>query len=328
MSRFYISFDMRSPDFGAPTPKLYSAALEMAAYADARGVDYAVLMEHHGSPDGYLPAPFVMGAAIAARTSRMRILLGAVVLPLHDPVKVAEQIAVVDQISNGRLDLVFGAGYVPSEFKMFDVNIKERGKIMDARLPIILRALAGERFVAEGREIFVRPSPVQRPYPRIFVGGGVPASARRAARFGLGLFPLGPDIVPLYREECARLGREPGPVLVQSSWVHVTEDPDRAWRQLAPHLIHVARSYAQYAEEAGWAESPFAGVETLDQVKACGMFHVLTPEECVKHAEAAHRAGTDPGLMPLAGGLDPKLGWESLELFAQKVLPRFRRAVA
>jgi alkanesulfonate monooxygenase SsuD/methylene tetrahydromethanopterin reductase-like flavin-dependent oxidoreductase (luciferase family) len=326
MSRFYIGFDMRSPDFGAPTPTLYGAALEMAAYADAHGVDYAVLMEHHGSPDGYLPAPLTLAAAIAARTSRMRILLGAIVLPLHDPVNIAEQMVVVDQLSNGRLDVVFGAGYVPSEFRMFNVNIKERGKILDETLPIILRALSGERFVANGREIFVRPPPVQKPHPRIFVGGGVPATARRAAGLGLGLFPLGPQIVPLYLEECARLGREPGPVLIQSSWMHVTEDPERAWSILAPHMIHVARSYAEYAEEAGWTASPFAGVDTLAKVKSCGMFLVVTPDECVKFAQDAHRAGTDPGLMPLVGGLEPRIGWESLELFVSKVLPKFGRA--
>jgi alkanesulfonate monooxygenase SsuD/methylene tetrahydromethanopterin reductase-like flavin-dependent oxidoreductase (luciferase family) len=328
MPRFNISFDMRSPDFGTPTPKLYAAALEMAAWADAQGIDYALLMEHHGSPDGYLSQPLVMAAAIAARTTRMRILLGALVLPLHDPVKIAEMMTVVDQISNGRLDVVFGVGYVPSEFKMFNVNMEDRGKIMDESLPIIMRALSGERFVAGGREIFVRPLPVQKPYPRILVGGGVPASARRAARLGLGMFPLGPGIIPRYREECAKLGRAPGPIVLQLGWMHVTEDPDKSWHELTPHLLHVAKAYAKYAEEAGWETSPFAGVDTLEKLKASRMFDVVTPDECIKMAEEADKIGGEPGLMPLVGGLDPKLGWESLELFVKKVLPRVKRAAA
>jgi alkanesulfonate monooxygenase SsuD/methylene tetrahydromethanopterin reductase-like flavin-dependent oxidoreductase (luciferase family) len=316
---------MRSPEFGAPTAQLYGAALDMAAYGDSHGIDYAMLMEHHGSPDCYLPAPLVLGAAIAARTTTMRILLGAVILPLHDPVKIAEQMAVVDQISNGRLDIVFGSGYVPSEFKMFKVNIKERGKIMDEGLPIIQRALSGERFMVDGREIFVRPLPVQKPYPRIFVGGGVPAVARRAARLGLGLFPLGSAMVAVYREECAKLGREPGPVIQHLNWLHVTDDPEKTRQQLVPHQLHVAKAYAKYAEEAGWAGSPFAGVDTIEKVKASGLFPVVTPDECVKLAEDADRVGGDLGLMPLIGGLDPKIGWKSVELFVEKVLPRLKR---
>ena len=327
MPRFFIGFDMRAPDFGTPTPKLYSAALEMAAYADSHGVDYAVLMEHHGAPDGYLSAPEVMAAAIAARTTKMRILLGVMVLPLHDPVHVAEQIAIIDQISNGRLDVAFGIGYVPSEYKMFNVNMRERGKIMDESLSIVLRALSGERFTANGREIFVSPRPVQKPHPRIFVGGSVPASARRAARFGLGMCPAG-GIVPLYREECAKLGREPGPIIVQGGWMYVTEDPDKGWRELEPHALHVAKEYSKYAEEAGWTESPFMGVDTLEKAKACGMFLVLTPDQCVELAKKGDEAGFEPGLIPLLGGLDPKLGWKSLELFVEKVLPRVRGPAA
>jgi alkanesulfonate monooxygenase SsuD/methylene tetrahydromethanopterin reductase-like flavin-dependent oxidoreductase (luciferase family) len=325
MPRFNLSFDMRSPDFGAPTPQLYGAALEMVAYGDSHGIDYAMLMEHHGSPDGYLPAPLVLGAAVAARTTNMRILLGAVVLPLHDPVEIAEQMAVVDQISNGRLDIVFGSGYVPSEFKMFKVNMKERGKMMDEGLPIIQRALSGERFVADGREILVRPAPVQKPYPPIFLGGGVPAVARRAARLGLGLFPLSFDIVPVYREECAKLGRQPAPIIRHLSWMYVTDDPDASWNEHAPHMLHVAREYAKYAEEAGWTSSPFAGVDNIEKLKASGLFTVVTPDECVKMADDADKVGGDLGLMPLIGGLDPDIGWKSVELFVEKVLPRVKR---
>src|ERR1700754_1551596 len=103
-------FDMRNPEFGTPRGELYAAALDMIAFADEIGVPRINLMEHHGSDDGYLPAPFVIGGAVAARTTRTRISLGAVVLPLHDPVKIAEQIAVLDIVSGGRLEVIFGAG--------------------------------------------------------------------------------------------------------------------------------------------------------------------------------------------------------------------------
>ena len=76
-----VLFDMRAPSLGAPAPELYTAALDMAAFADEIGINFVGLMEHHGPEDGYLPSPFVMGGAIAARTKRCRINLGAVILP-------------------------------------------------------------------------------------------------------------------------------------------------------------------------------------------------------------------------------------------------------
>src|ERR1700742_3234436 len=148
-----LHFDMRAPSFGAPADRLYAAALEMATFADEMGITRIGLMEHHGSEDGYLPSPFVMGGAIAARTRRCRLNLGAVILPLHDPVKIAEHIAVLDQLSGGRLEVTFGAGYVPSEFARFRVSLRDRGKLLDRGIEIILRALDGERFEMDGREI-------------------------------------------------------------------------------------------------------------------------------------------------------------------------------
>ncbi|MFD2134759.1 LLM class flavin-dependent oxidoreductase [Novosphingobium resinovorum] len=98
-----VSFDMRSPQWASSTPQLYRAAIEMAAFADEIGADQIGLMQHHGSQDGYLPQPFVLAGGMAAVTRRIRFLLGAVILPLHDPLELAEQIAVLDNMSNGRL---------------------------------------------------------------------------------------------------------------------------------------------------------------------------------------------------------------------------------
>lgn len=325
MPNFNLSFDMRAPDFGTPAERLYAEALEMVQYCDARGMDYVTVMEHHGTKDNYLPTPFVMGAAIAARSKKIRIALGAVILPLHDPVEVAEQIAVLDLISNGRVDVIFGAGYVKSEFDMFRVSLHNRGKALDTGVPVIQRALSGERFNADGREIFIRPLAVQKPHPPFFMGGGVAATARRAARFGAGLWPLSPDIIPLYREECAKLGRAPGRIIFNIGWIHVTNDPERTWAQVAPHVLHVASAYAELTEGAS-SSSPFAGMTDLEAVKAAGIYRVVTPEECIKLSEDADKIGADFGLAPVIAGLDPKIGWESLELFHSKVLPRIRRA--
>jgi alkanesulfonate monooxygenase SsuD/methylene tetrahydromethanopterin reductase-like flavin-dependent oxidoreductase (luciferase family) len=321
-----ISFDMRAPAFGTPTRDLYAAALEMAAYADRIGVDRIGLMEHHGSDDGYLPQPFVMGGGVAAVTKRVSILLGAVILPLHDPVKIAEQIAVVDLMSGGRLNVIFGAGYVPFEFAMFGASMRDRGRLLDEGVEIILRALRGERFEANGRPVYVRPLPVQRPEDIVYVGGGVAASAKRAARFGVGFGPMRADIIPIYEEECRRLGREPGnywrPCHRLPGIIMLSEDPDRTWALLEPHALHVVSEYAKWAAQEENSNSPFKGLTNFDALRKSGMFAVWTPDELVANADKVEDRGTI-GFQPLLGGFPPEEGWKSLELL-KGVIPRLR----
>lgn len=329
--RTSVMFDMRAPGFGTPTAELYAAALDMAAFADEAGVMSVNLMEHHASEDGYLPQPFVMGGGVAARTKRCRISLGAVILPLHDPVKIAEQIAVLDLMSNGRLQVIFGAGYVAEEFAAFGVSLKDRGRLLNEGIDVILRALHGERFQApDGRTVFVRPLPVQKPENILIVGGGVEASAKRAAKFGLGISPLRPDLIDIYDAECRSLGREPGPKFSPAglSNVHLTRDPEATWAQVLPHLKHVITEYAKWAEAEPNSNSPFRGLLTNDEaLKRCGMFNVMTPEELVERAPSAVSEFGSISLMPLLGGLAPKAGWESLELL-KTVLPKLQRQPA
>jgi alkanesulfonate monooxygenase SsuD/methylene tetrahydromethanopterin reductase-like flavin-dependent oxidoreductase (luciferase family) len=157
MFRTVLSFDMRAPDFGAPTAELYSAALDMCAFGDGIGIDGVIFPEHHASEDGYNPAPALMATAAAARTRRMEVILGALVLPLHDPVEIAETIAVTDIICDGRLTTTLAAGYVEAEFSMFGKSLGDRARLMDEGLSVITRALAGERFLWGEREICSPP---------------------------------------------------------------------------------------------------------------------------------------------------------------------------
>ena len=325
-----LMFDMRAPSFGAAPRDLYAAAPEMAAYADERGVDRISVCEHHGAEDGYMPCSLLFLAALAIRTKRARIMPNACILPLHDPVKIAEQIAVTDLVSGGRLDVLVGAGYVPSEFAMFGVSLSDRGHLLDQGVGILIRALSGERFEMNGRTIFVRPLPLQKPYPPLFIGGGVNASALRAARFGAGFAPLKQELMPVYDAECRRLGREPGQKLFfpAAFCVHVTEDPENGWADIMPHASHVVASYARWAAEASNSSSPFEALASDDAVRQSGMFHVLTPDQCVAYARKCETAGHTLSVQPLLGGLSPEIGWKSLELFCTKVLPRIKASAA
>lgn len=326
-----VSFDMRSPAWGTPTHELYAAAIDMALFCDGIGVDRIGLMEHHGSDDGYLPQPFTLASAMAARTERIRFMLGAVVLPLHDPVMIAEQIALVDLISNGRLNVIFGAGYVPFEFAMFGKNLKDRGRLLDEHIELILRALRGERFEMNGKPVFVRPLPVQKPEDIVLVGGGVPASARRAARFGVGFGPMKAELVDLYIEECAKLGRAPGlysrPKAGQPLAIHLCEDPEAGWKAIERHAVHVITEYAKWAEQEGDASnSPFKGLDNPAVLKQAGLFACWTPDQFVEWAGKLEDK-TSLGLQPLLGGLDPAEGWKSLKLL-EGIMPRIREAIA
>ena len=316
MFRTALSFDMRSAPFGAPQADLYSAALEMIAYADAQGIDNVIISEHHASEDGYIPVPALLAAAAGARTHRIAITLGALVLPLHDPIEVAEQIAVTDLICGGRLHPVLVAGYARQEFAAFRKPFHARGELMDRGLEVLTRALAGERFKDGDREVFVRPLPLSTP-PRIYVGGGVPAAARRAARFGAGFWPMSNELIPVYVDACRDLGRAPGPIMTTAVGVHLAEDVEQGWEDVGPYVLHQIRSYAAISAAAGDSHSPMHGLDTAEAIRNSGVIQVLTPDQCVELARVRPIA-----LVPLTAGLPPQIGWRSLKLFVAEVLPQ------
>lgn len=315
-----IGFDMRVPDFGAPPLVVYEEAFKMMEYADQAGIEEVHFQEHHQSEDGYCPTPFLIGAAAAARTKNIAIVMGAVILPFHDPVKVAEQIAVADLISGGRFYTVLAAGYSPTEFAAFRVSLKDRARLMDEGFDLILRALSGERFMDKDREVFVRPLPSRPPHEIVYAGGGTRAAARRAARFGLPMWPMHDAIIEDYEAACAEFGKAPGRLIRGGNSVYITDDPERGWSELGPCLLHYMRSYAKWSESPDSA-SPLHGLDTLEKIRAANLVQVLTPEEAVEYGRTR-----TVGLQPLIGGLHPDLGWKSLTMFVEKVLPRIKGA--
>ncbi len=322
-----LAFDMRAPDLGTPVPDLYPAAVDMARWADEKGLSGLLLMEHHGSEDGYLPQPFTLAAAMAAVTKRIYFMLGAVILPLHDPVDIAEQIAVLDLITGGRLGVILGAGYVPSEFAMFGKSVKDRAKSMDQGIEIILRALKGERFELDGKPVFVRPLPTRDPHEILMVGGGVPASARRAAHFDVGFGPMAGHLVDIYLEECEKHGRKPRrfnrPIPGMPQSIHLCENADEGWKVIEKHAVHSVRAYAEFAKMEGeHSTSPFKGLHTPEAARDAGIYVAWTPDMLIERLrEAPNHAGIT--LQPLLGGLSPEEGWKSLKLL-EETLPRIR----
>ena len=142
---FTMRFDMRSPHGGAtdgaPTADLYQAALEMVAWAETRGAVLAIVCEHHGMADGYLPSPLVLATAMAARTTTLPVMVAVVVLPLYRPVRLAEEMVVLDIISRGRVSYVAAIGYRPEEYEMHGIDFHRRGAIAEEHLGVLLDAI-------------------------------------------------------------------------------------------------------------------------------------------------------------------------------------------
>src|SRR5687768_2803580 len=136
---FMMRFDMRAPEIGASTSDLYAAALEMASWAESRGALTAIVSEHHAMGDGYLPSPMVLASAMAARTTTLPIMTAALILPLYDPIRLAEDMVVLDIISGGRVSYVLAVGYRPEEDEQHEVEFADRGRVEDETLGLLSR---------------------------------------------------------------------------------------------------------------------------------------------------------------------------------------------
>jgi alkanesulfonate monooxygenase SsuD/methylene tetrahydromethanopterin reductase-like flavin-dependent oxidoreductase (luciferase family) len=316
MNHLTLLYDMRAPDSGAPADALYQAAVAQCAWADPLGFTSVTLTEHHATTDGYLPSPMILGAAIAGSTQNLLIRLSLVLLPLYHPLRAAEDLAVLDLISGGRLRLTVGLGYRPEEYEQLGVVMGQRPSLMEEAVATLKSAWTGEPFEYRGRTVRVLPRPAQRPRPLIAMGGSSPASARRAAAIADDYQPLSPKLYDLYLDELTALGKPaPAPAPAGSgSYLFVSEDPDRDWARIAPHAMHDNNEYAAWI---GGRRGAFSASPGPDELRRTGPYRVVTPEECLTIAAAEDTLA----FKPLVGGLDPDIGWEGLHLFADKVLP-------
>jgi alkanesulfonate monooxygenase SsuD/methylene tetrahydromethanopterin reductase-like flavin-dependent oxidoreductase (luciferase family) len=322
MTMFVARYDLRSPaDSATSRTELYATALEQAAWAEAHGFDMLVLSEHHGVDDGYLPSPLIMAAAFAGRTRTIPITISALLAPLYEPLRLAEDLAVLDHASGGRVSYVLGLGYREEEYEQMGLDFAARGARMEHVVETLLQAFTGEPFSFEGRTVRTTPTPIG-PQPMLFYGGGTKVAARRAAKYGLGFFPqhADPAICEEYTRESERLGKGPGFVLAPPEGpgtVYCAEDPDACWDAIGEHLLYEARAY--HAWQKGVTSAVHDSSETVEEMRKAGIYCVLTPDEMIRMA-------TDDGIMaltthPLCGGIPPELSWQSLKLIGEVVIP-------
>ncbi len=325
MPELLMRFDLRVPPFAATTfARQYAAFLEMVRWADDVGVSSVSVSEHHGDPAGYTPAPIPLAAAILASTRRVHVSISAVLAPMHDPVRLAEQLAAADNLAPGRLSVIVGAGYRQVEFDMAGVVKRQRGRLVEECVTVLRAAWTGEPFEWRGRTVLVTPPPATPGGPKLLMGGKSAVAARRAARLRCAFSPASGDkaLADAYRDECAAVGFDGsveglGDRPARPGFVMVAKDPDAVWRQIAPHALYDAQTYAAWQDDAVRSDWVVPDLVDAESLRTSGRYLVVSPEECV---ELVRR---DDGLVlhPLMGGIPPELAWESLHLVEREVLP-------
>jgi len=318
---FGIRFDFRNPPLAATSmADRYAAALDMVEWADDLGCVNVTVSEHHGSADGYLPSPIPMLAAMAARTRNTRFMIGALIAPFHDPLRLAEDLIFLDNLSRGRVDVVLAGGYVREEFAMFDVPMNERGARVAEAVNTLKAAFTGDEFRFRGRPVRLTPPPTRPGGPSVLLGGSSEAAARRAARIADGFIPSLPEFWEFYRDERVRLGHpDPGPTQQRdNTTVFLAEDPERAWHEMAPFFMHEMNAYGAWQAQDGVA-TQYRTITDTDALRDTGQYRVITPEQMVHELKAL----PVPFHMfhPMCGGMPVELAWSSMRLFSDRVLP-------
>lgn len=326
-----LRFSMRCPNEGrsaqeeaAARSALYQAAVDMVAWSEDHGGVAAIISEHHSSPDGYIPSPLVLASAMAVRTRSIPIVIAALLGLLYDPIRLAEDLAVLDHVSTGRVLSVLGLGYRDEEYRLFGVRPENRAEEMDALIATLKRAWTGEPFHHPTRgTIQVTPAPFTAGGPPLAYGGHSKAAARRAARNGLPFLAEagGEDLQAAYEEEALRAGVAPAGCQLapadSATTVFVAEDVDAAWNELGPKMLAEIRLYRAWNEAAGKVGiASISAADTVDELRSEERgYRIYTPAEA---AGLAAQGGV-LSLEPLCGGLSPERAWSFLRTAAEAV---------
>ena len=323
---------------GIATPRLYEEILEQVTWLDQIGLDLVWFSEHHFVEDGYNPATLPVAAAIAARTTRIRIGTFVLLMPFHNPVRLAEDVTAIDILSNGRFDLGVGQGYRAGEFQALKIPRKERAPRMAEGIELVHRLLTEEKVTFDGRftqvsDMTLYPRPVQQPAPPIWIGCRTEKATARAPRKGFHMMAtIGPDPAPTYRAQLKEAGRNPDDFnIAQLRVVYTAPTADQAWAEAAPHLHHMLKLYGVWLSEANDAEGDAAmsEVPSADQLRHSPYAEAMmigTPDEVSRKMEKFRKEYdcTHFVMGTQLPGADPAKVTRALELFAKEVMPSFQ----
>jgi alkanesulfonate monooxygenase SsuD/methylene tetrahydromethanopterin reductase-like flavin-dependent oxidoreductase (luciferase family) len=330
--RLGVVYDFRNPpETGMSNPDFYAAVVEQVAWLDTLGLDLVWFTEHHFVADGYLPSWIPPASFMAARTKHVRFSCDVCLLPFNHPIRLAEDLAVLDNLSNGRVEIGVGMGYAAHEFRGFGFPVARRLSLTDEGLEVLTRAFTGERFDFQGKRyqfegVRITPGYVQPGGPPLWVAALSAAGARRAARFDANLLPQGARGASLdtWREAVRAAGRDPAARRVGLiKPMLATEDKERDWSAVREGERRRMAVYNQFRAESG-GHGGVAGL--TDDARIPQTWIVGTVDECVAQAaDFVREYGlTDLVTWAVPPGMRPDRMDRHLELYARDVAPRLR----
>ena len=319
----------------------YRETVELVRLAEAVGFDSVWVSEHHGSSDGYLPSLLLTLAAFAEATSRVRLGTALVLTPFHDPLRLAEDAAVVDQLSEGRLVLGLGLGWRAEEFRMFGVPFAERKQRTLETIEILRRAWTGERFSFEG-DIFrydrvkVTPPAAQPGGPPILLGGHADPAVRRAGQIADGHISNAEDLdavrhaVTLMEEGARDAGRDGAALqlaLMQNAFV--TDGGTDAWSLARAGVKYQWGAYDAWDEGHDTPDHDALEPGEIDEDDARRSTPAASADEVTRALRPAVEAFGDRDGFELIVRLHyPGMGFDpaarAVELFGERVIPALK----
>ena len=332
--RFGLYSSIASPPRGEHLDRCVDHVIAEAQLAEASGFDSCFFGEHHQDKDGFLPSPLIVAAAVAAHTRRLRVGTSVILLPLHHPVRVAEDVITLDLVSKGRVILGVGIGYQAADFRAFAVPMEHRVALFEEGVEILRRCWTGEPFSFRGKhytleDVQIRPRPFQRPAPPLWIGASVLEAVRRAGRLA-DAFVATPStnlkgtmrLVDTYTEAARQAGRPPEVILMRDAWVA----PTRAEAE-AVYGPEVMAAYQYYWRNrlAEFRDIPADTEFTLENL-APDRLILGDPETCVREFHRwQETTGAKYFLLRLrhahSGGPAHEKIMDAIRLFGDRVLP-------
>ncbi len=322
--------DFRNPeDSGRSFVDLYRETFRQIERAEELGFNTIWFTEHHFTDDGYLPALMPMAAAVAARTSRLKVGTYVLLAPFYHPLKLAEESAVVDMISNGRLRLGLGQGYALEEFAGFGVKRSERlGRTIET-IEILKRAWTGERFSYQGKyhsfsDVRILPKPVSQPHPELLWGAAAKKAIVRGAELGMSFATTGDGrSVALYKDALKERGKDPAQFsFVCNQTVYVADSAEQAWADIERPLMYQAELYSRWISRAQGIDPSQSFIrpdpERLRRISVIGNSDQVRQRlrDLLQKFEF-----TELIVVTQLPGLDPLKSLRSLERFGTEVMP-------
>ena len=329
-TQFGLWYDFRNP---APWQQayetFYAERLAQIVEAEELGFESCWLTEHHFCDDGYTPSPLVLAGMIGARTRNMQLGTNLMLLPLHDPVRVAEDTATLSIATGGRFDLGVGIGYRQLEFDQFGRKLSHRPSLIEEGIEILRRGWSGEPVNFAGKRFEVgdlRITPVPENPPAILLGGMAPPAIDRAARIADGFLCTGGLGLDTYCEMLEKNGKSimDGSVVL-GCWAIIAEDPEAEAARIGDHILYQSNEYIKWGafgppEEATLFPDAKTAIEN-------GLYELWDADTAV--SELSKLLDTYPNIRDVHfwaqfPGESTESGNSRLRYIAEKVLPRLR----